>query len=231
MVAVDGSGQGQPVAPVVLSQPAQPSALAAKFDAREIRVAADPGAGAVELVYEFTNTGEIPLAVEDFQQSCGCMQGTWNGVPVLQGARGKITAKLLTTGLRGTVRKALHVKFVGGETVELVGVVSIPEALAYSAQTVRWGIGEEAVPRQVDITIQSKKPVRVLSVSGGGSVFSSALVTVEEGRRYRVTITPRDTATERVGIFQVRTDASDSRDSLQGLFALVEKSKPQGGPR
>lgn len=211
------------------AMPAKAEAVAAKFDAREIKTTAEPGVGSVELCYEFTNTGDIPLAVEDFSHACGCLQGVSDGVPVLPGARGKITAKLLTKGLRGTVRKSLHVTFVECGTVELVAEVSIPEALVYSAQTLRWGIGEAVVPRQVDITIRSKKPVRVLSVKGGDPLFSSELVTIEEGRRYRVTITPSDTATQHIGIFQVRTDSSDSRDALQGLFALVEGSKPGGG--
>lgn len=226
IVAVDGACQAQSAAPAAL----QPRAVAAKFDTREIKAAAEPGVAVVELCYEFTNTGEIPLVVEEFSQACGCMQGSWNGVPVEPGARGKITAKLLTKGLRGTVRKGLHVKFVEGGVVELMGEVKIPEALSFTARTLHWNIGEAATPREVEIAVHSKKPVRVLSVGGGQPAFSCTLAAIEEGRRYRVTITPRDTVAERVGIFQVRTDATDPRDALQGLFALVERSKPRGGP-
>ena len=213
----------------VLSAAARTVAVAAKFDTREIKVAAEPGVGVVELSFEFTNTGEIPLVVEEFSQSCGCMQGSWNGVPVAPGARGKITAKLLTTGLRGTVRKALRVKFLEGGVVELVGEVKIPEAVTYSAQTLRWGLGETPGPKQVDIVVTAKAPLRVLSVSVNSSAFARELLTIEDGRRYRIIVTPRDTAATRVCVLQVRTDSKDPRDSLKGLFALVEEPKRQGG--
>jgi hypothetical protein len=98
-------------------------AVAAKFDSREIRTEAEPGAAVVELCYEFTNTGDFPLAVESFSQSCGCMRGSWNGVPVEPGARGSITARLLTRGLRGKVRKSPHVGFFESGDVELIGEV------------------------------------------------------------------------------------------------------------
>ena len=185
----------------------------------------------VELQYEFTNTGEIPLVVEEFTHSCSCMQGGWDGVPVAPGSRGKITAKLLTISLRGTVRKALRVKFIEGGVVELVGEVTIPEALAYSETTLRWRTGEAAQPKHVDIVVHSKAPVRVLSVAPNDSSFFCKLETVADGRAYKITIAPDSTATERMCVMQVRTDAKDPRDALQGLFAVVEKPATGGAAR
>ncbi len=205
--------------------------MTARFDRKEIKTEAAPGVAVVDLCYEFTNTGEIPLVVQEFSQSCGCMQGAWDGVPVEPGARGRISAKFLTKGLRGTVRKSLHVQFVEVGVVELVAEVRIPEALVYSAQTLRWSIGEALTSKQVDIAVNPKTPVRVLSVAGNDPAFSCELLTVEDARGYRIVITPRDTGTARVCVLQVRTDSKDPRDALHGLFALVEKTKPEGGSR
>ena len=228
ILAVEGACQGQSAAAPALSQP---GTLTAKFDTREIKTAAEPGADVVELCYEFTNTGEIPLVVEDFSHGCGCIQGAWNGVPVMPGARGKITAKLLTKGLRGTVRKSVHVKFVEGGTVELIGEVKIPEALTYSTQFLSWRIGETPTSKQVDIKVTSQAPLRVLSVTGNDPAFSCELQGTVDARGYRVVIKPRDTDSERVCIVQVRTDSKDPRDALHGLFAVVEKPRQKGvGP-
>ena len=203
--------------------------MAARFDRKEIKTEALPGIAVVDLCYEFTNTGDIPLVVQEFSQSCGCMQGAWDGVPVEPGARGRISAKFLTKGLRGTVRKSLHVKFVEVGVVELVAEVRIPEALVYSAQTLRWTIGEALKSKQVDIAVNPKTPVRVLSVSRNDSAFSCELLTVKDASAYRIVVTPRDTGTARVCVLQVRTDSKDPRDALHGLFALVENAKPEGG--
>lgn len=208
----------------------------AAFDTREVKTTVEPGVAVVELCYEFRNTGDFPLAVEGFIHSCGCMVGEWDGKPVDPGTTGRIRAKFLTAGLRGKVRKSLRVRFLEVGTVELVAEVVIPEAITYSAQTLRWEPGAAAQPRQVDITVHTKAPLHVLSVSGSDPSFTCGLETLEDGRRYRVTLTPRDTDTERVCVLQVRTDAKDPRDALQGLFALVEKSAavtssvPKGGP-
>ena len=59
----------------------------------------------------------------------------------------------------------------------------------------------------------------------------SVMETIKEGRSYRIVITPGNTATARLCVMQVRTDAKDPRDALQGLFALVEKPKTEGAAR
>jgi hypothetical protein len=151
------------------------------------------------------------------------MTGEWDGKPVEPGATGRIKARFLTAGLRGKIRKTLKVRFLELGTVELAGEVTIPETLTYSAQTLRWNVGEASSPKQVDIKIHSTKPVKVLSVNNTDPAFTTSLTTVKEGRGYRITVTPRDTLADRVGVFQVRTDASDPRDAIQGLFAVIEK--------
>ena len=75
MVAGDGSGPVQSAAAAPSSAARQPGGPTAKFDTREIKTAAEPGSDVVELCYEFTNTSEIPLVVEEFSHGCGCIQG------------------------------------------------------------------------------------------------------------------------------------------------------------
>ena len=230
---VVGIGESQAQAPKSPGSQAPPSTGgtgAARFDSREIKIEAAPGAAVVDLCYEFTNTGEIPLVVEEFSHSCGCMQGASDGVAVQPGARGKITARFLTKGLRGTVRKSVRVKFVEAGAVDLIGEVRIPELLVYSAQTLRWVVGEAPRPQRVDIVINPVSPLRVLSVSANDPAFACELQTLEEARSYRITITPRDTASVRICVLQVRTDSKDPRDALHGLFALVEKPKAEVPP-
>jgi hypothetical protein len=231
VASVQSAPSSAPLAPVEVAV-AVPEAA---FSTREIKTAVEPGVAVVELTYEFKNTGDFPLAVEEFIHSCGCMVGEWDGKPVDPGATGKIKAKFLTKGLRGRIRKSLRVKFLAMGTAELVAEVTIPEAITYSAQTLRWEVGAAPLVRQVDITVHTKTPLHVLSVSNNDPAFTSTLETLEEGKLYRVTLTPRDTDAERVCVLQVRTDAKDPRDALQGLFALVEKSvaltpsTPKGG--
>ena len=183
VVSIGESRAQSPKSPASQAPPATGSAEAARFDSKEIKIEAAPGAAVVDLSYEFTNTGEIPLVVEEFSHSCGCMQGAWDGVPVEPGGRGKITAKFLTNGLRGTIRKLVRVKFVGSGSVDLIGEVRIPESLTYSAQTLRWVVGEEFRSQWVDVVIDPQSPLRVLSVNGNDPAFACELKTIEEARK------------------------------------------------
>lgn len=208
------------------SAPAGKGSSPAAFTSKILKTAVEPGVAVVELTYEFKNTGELPLVVEQFSRNCGCMIGEWDGVPVEPGAAGRIKAKFLTKGLRGVIRKSLHVKFVECGTVELVAEVTIPEAITWSAPTLRWETGGAAQAGEVEIVVRSAAPINVLSATVNDSGFSTSLRTLENGRHYRLTVTPRDTATARVGVVQVRTDSKDPHDALHTFFARVEKAAP-----
>jgi hypothetical protein len=208
---------------------AKTDSVTARFDQLEIKTTALPGVGVVDLEYEYTNTGEFPLAIEGFTQSCGCMAGEWDGVPVEPGAKGRIKAKFLTQGLRGSVSKHLFVRFVGSGPVKLVAEVKISESLIYSAHTLHWTLGESPSPKEVDVNVNEKTPLHVLSVSANDPSFSCELKTIKDSLNYKIIITPTDTRTERVCVLQVRTDSKDPRDALQGLFALVEKPQSKEG--
>jgi len=200
----------------------------AHFETRELKAVAEPGQAVLELCYNYTNRGDLPLIVREFEQTCGCMEGEWDGVPVEPGEQGRITSRFLTRGLRGTVRKSLRVRFLESGSVKLVAEVTIPEIVSYSAKALRWEVGEEARPKEVDIAISERVPVRVLSVSANHPMFSCELVPLQEARSYRIIVTPRDTAAPRICVLQVRTDSKDPRDALKGLFAVVEKPKAGG---
>ena len=96
------------------------------FISRTVKSTVECGVGEVDLTYDFANKSDLPLVVEDFTVSCGCMLGTWDGHPVEPGASGRIKAKFLTKGLRGTITKSLLVRFVGFGAVELSAEVTIP---------------------------------------------------------------------------------------------------------
>lgn len=202
----------------------------ARFTAREIRTAVEPGVAEVVLGYDFINDGDLDMAVEQFSQTCGCMIGEWDRKPVPKGSAGRINARFLTSGLRGVVRKSLHVKFFAYGVVELVAEVTIPETLAYSTRTLRWEGGESPAPKDVDIEVRAKAPLHVLSATASDPGFSTALRPVEEGRRYRLTVTPRETSSRRMAVIQVRTDSKDPRDALQALFAMVGGQSAPAAP-
>ena len=65
--------------------------------------------GPVSHVFSFTNTGSVPLLVQNAQPSCGCTTPDWTKQPVMPGAKGFIKATFDPTGRPGTFEKTVTV--------------------------------------------------------------------------------------------------------------------------
>ncbi len=59
-------------------------------------------------VFEFTNTGDVPLVISDVKSSCGCTIPKKPEAPVLPGKTGEIQVKYDTNRV-GPIRKAITV--------------------------------------------------------------------------------------------------------------------------
>lgn len=52
-----------------------------------------------ERYFSFTNTGDVPLIIQNAQKSCGCTVPTWPKEPILPGEKSKIKVKYDTNRL------------------------------------------------------------------------------------------------------------------------------------
>ena len=59
-------------------------------------------------IFEFTNTGEVPLVVSNVKSSCGCTIPKKPDAPIMPGATGEIQVKYDTNRV-GPIRKAITV--------------------------------------------------------------------------------------------------------------------------
>lgn len=63
----------------------------------------------VEFTYKFSNTGEVPLVIENAVGSCGCTVPDWSKTPVDIGKQGFVTAKFDSNGKKGFQTKTVTV--------------------------------------------------------------------------------------------------------------------------
>jgi hypothetical protein len=75
------------------------------FDFGKIKEAS----GLVSHVFVFTNTGSVPLIIQNAQPSCGCTTPDWTKQPVMPGAKGFIKATFDPSGRPGTFEKSVTV--------------------------------------------------------------------------------------------------------------------------
>lgn len=72
-------------------------------------------------VFEFTNTGDAPLIIEDVKSSCGCTVPKKPEEPVLPGETGKIEVKYDTKRV-GPIRKTVTVYSNAEESVKALKI-------------------------------------------------------------------------------------------------------------
>lgn len=63
----------------------------------------------VEHVFEFTNTGNEPLIIQDVRITCGCTQPKWPKEPIMPGAKGEIKVGFNSAGKMGIQTKSLPI--------------------------------------------------------------------------------------------------------------------------
>jgi hypothetical protein len=82
--------------------------------------------------FEFSNTGDVPLVIENATASCGCTTPEWPQQPVMKGKSDKIKAGF-NAAAPGVFEKGIFVKVKGYDypiEIKITGEVLTPEAYA-----------------------------------------------------------------------------------------------------
>lgn len=60
--------------------------------------------------FEFTNTGNEPLVIQNCSASCGCTTPSWSKDPIMPGGKGKITVSYDTKNRVGPISKTVYIQ-------------------------------------------------------------------------------------------------------------------------
>jgi len=71
------------------------------------KIAEEVGTATCE--FEFTNTGDVPVLIQDIRTSCGCTTPSYTKDPILPGKKGIIKVSYSTTGRVGSFEKRVTV--------------------------------------------------------------------------------------------------------------------------
>ena len=83
--------------------------------------------GKVSCTFEFTNTGQSDLIVQNVRASCGCTTPDWTKTPVKPGESGFVEATYNASGRPGAFSKTITVTTNGGEHVLTIKGEVIPK--------------------------------------------------------------------------------------------------------
>jgi hypothetical protein len=165
-----------------------------------------PGDGSVEAHYGFKNIGSSPVTILRIGSSCGCTVAQTDKKTYLPGESGQITARFSFGNRKGLQRKVIAVGLSDGTEKQLALNVSILEPLTVRPALLLWRVGENAVPKTVQLTPAKGVPLTIRSVSSSNPRVSAQLHPKTGAFDYTVTVTPIDTAEKLSTIVMIETN-------------------------
>lgn len=181
------------------------------FDFGKIKEADGP----VNHVFVFTNTGSVPLIIQNAQPSCGCTTPDWTKQPVMPGAKGFIKATFDPSGRPGTFDKNVTVYSNADRpniTLKFSGVV-IPKPLTMQDEY-KFTIGDLRLSNSYisfgKITPTAKRDTTVNIINAGKEPLTIKFYGYPNS--LKVTAIPEILKPNQKGIVKISYDASKKND-------------------
>lgn len=205
-----------------------PAAAGLKFEASEIKVDAELTDKTVTRDFKFTNSGDKTVKITQADAGCSCLAvqvagGKFSYAP---GESGVLRAVFELGSFQGTVDKQINVWLEGDPeekpSTMLKMSVNIPVIIQLEPKTLKWDLGSSPSPKVIDVTMDYGKPIHISSVASSNETFSTKIITVEEGKRYKVEVTPeKGTDTASLAIIRIETDVDVEKQRVQQGFAVI----------
>ncbi len=190
---------------------------------------ADAALDATSLVreYKFTNVGTKSIKITQADAGCSCLAvevaaGKFTYAP---GESGTLRATFEIGSFQGTVEKPILIWLEGDReespSAKVTLRVHIPVIIALEPKTLKWEVGGSTEMKSIDVKMDHEKPIRITSVSTSNETFSAKIVTIEEGKHYKVEVTPHGTAAGGLTIVRIETDSDVEKQRIQQGFAVI----------
>lgn len=203
------------------------------FETPVIDVNADLDAKTLTRDFKFTNSGDKPVKITQADAGCSCLSVQVSGgkFTYAPGEGGTIRAVFEIGSFQGTVEKPIHIWLEGDrEDAPSANVslrVHIPVIIKLEPRTLKWELGGSMEPKSMEVEMNYKQPIHITSVSTSNESFSAKLVTVEEGKRYKVEVTPVGGKAAGLSVVRIETDVDVEKHRIQQGFAVVSAPLPK----
>ncbi|MCW1887826.1 DUF1573 domain-containing protein [Luteolibacter flavescens] len=205
------------------------SAGTLKFDQTKKEVTVDNDQKTVTVDFEFKNESDSEALIERYDAGCPCAtvgvkDSKMNYKP---GETGTVRIVFDLGLVPGTMDKAVALYMKGdaanNPSVTLTSHIVVPSLVDVEPKSLMWDIGSKPEPKTVTVTMNHSEPIKVLSITGADTRFKQELKTIEEGKKYEVTITPASTKQVGMGVVHLETDCKYDRHRSQRIFMVVRQ--------
>ncbi len=198
-----------------------------KFETPVIDAEATLDATTLVREYKFTNTGSKPIKITQADAGCSCLAaevaaGKFTYAP---GESGTLRATFEIGNFQGTVEKPILIWLEGDRedapSAKVILRVHIPVIIALEPKTLKWEQGGSMEMKSIDVKMDYEKPIKITSVTTSNENFTAKMVTIEEGKHYKVEVTPRSTDAGGFTIVRIETDSDVEKQRIQQSFAVI----------
>lgn len=186
------------------------AARALQFEAEEIEHAPEPADELVTVVYRYRNTSDQPVRFTGGETNCDCLKAEPDKLLLQPGESGEMRALFALGSMVGRQRKrvTLLTEEAGRpQRYDLFVVMDIPILVRIEPDVMRWTVGADPEPQVFDLRMTGDEPLNVTAVDSTRPGFEWELETLEQGRHYRLQVTPDSTARPTMGAMRIETDS------------------------
>lgn len=177
--------------------------------------------------FPFTNKTDKTVVVKETLGDCSCTSIEISNAKTAYepGESGVIRLNFDMGQSVGLVEKGASIWVDGDSKTKpsqrLTLKVSIPVLIEIEPKTLKWQIGEAMEPKTIKFKMLGEKPIHIQSVNASTEHFNQELKTVEDGRSYELTLSPKDGSKKALSVFRVETDCEAPKHKTQQVFAVV----------
>ncbi len=197
------------------------------FETTQAEKKVDASEDTLEVQFPFANKQERPVVITKIDSSCGCLKASADLVELPPGGKGIVTG-VFSVGVRtGDYDKTLTVfTESGGEerTQNLRVRVNVPPLAKILPQLLHWEVGSEPETKSYIYEVLREDPIRIEKASASREGFDCEIEELEEGRKYRIKLTPGSTDSPMMGIVRIETDCEIEKHRRQLAFFSIKRA-------
>ena len=194
-----------------------------------IEVKTTPDQKSISGSYTFTNTGKTTIEIVKIATSCGCTTAELKKRRYEPGESGDIKAVLtMPPENPGDVIKYVYVKTdeKNAKLKKLRIMAKRPKYLIFDNRYIKWKHKDEPVEKFINIEVEEGYKMTIAKLESSNPDFKVSLITVEKGKKYKISVKPPHTKKPIRTMLRVITDYPEKKPLVFTLSARVAISHP-----
>lgn len=197
------------------------------FEKTTIDAAATPDQSVVSVDFAFEAGGEESAIIKRCDAPCSCLEAQLSDDGRLvwaPGEKGIVRCVFDVGNFQGTVSKRISVLMEDGQSHDLTVCLTMPTLLEIEPKTLKWEENSPAERKCFDISISEDHPLEISKISGSNEEkFPFELEEIEEGKSYKLWVTPSDTKIRGFGLLRITTNSEFKRHQKYQAYVVVTK--------